>query len=166
MEYILLVISFVLILMGIIGSFLPVLPGPPISWFGLFCLYCTTGIDFNYWILGSTLMVTLLMVILDYIIPAQGTKRFGGSKYGIWGTNIGLVVGIFAPIPGGFIIGPFAGALIGELIFDSKNVQRAVKAATGSLIGFLISTFSKFMVCMIFLGIFIRIVWMHRDIWF
>ncbi len=166
MEYILLVISFVLIIMGIIGSFLPVLPGPPISWFGLLCLYCTTGIDFNYWILGSTLIVTLLMVILDYTIPAQGTKRFGGSKYGIWGTNIGLVVGIFAPIPGGFIIGPFAGALIGELIFDSKNIQRAIKAATGSLIGFLISTFSKFMVCMIFLGIFIRIVWMHRDIWF
>src|SRR5690606_10140775 len=88
MEYFILIISLLFILAGIAGSLLPGLPGPPLSWIGLLILYTTAGIDFNYWILGITFVLTLIIVILDYVIPAQGTKRFGGSKYGIWGTNI------------------------------------------------------------------------------
>src|SRR5690554_7219517 len=144
MEYLILIISLLFIFGGIIGSILPALPGPPLSWIGLLILYTAPGMDFDYWILGITFVLTLIIVILDYVIPAQGTKRFGGSKYGIWGTNIGLVVGIFAPIPLGFIIGPFVGALIGELIYDRSDSKRSLKAATGSFIGFLASTFVKF----------------------
>jgi len=124
------------------------------------------GIETNYWLLGLSFIATLIIVLLDYIIPAQGTKRFGGSKYGIWGTNIGLIVGILTPLPGGFIIGPFIGALVGELLFDRTNIQRAFKAATGSLLGFLVSTFSKFLLCMIFLGIYLKVAWDYRSIWF
>lgn len=166
MEYFILIISLLFVLAGIAGSLLPALPGPPLSWIGLLILYTTSGIDFDYWILGITFVLTLIIVILDYVIPAQGTKRFGGSKYGIWGTNIGLVVGIFAPIPLGFIIGPFVGALIGELIYDSSDSKRAWKAATGSFIGFLASTFVKFVFCMVLLGIFIHVVWTNSGIWF
>ena len=165
MEYFILIISLLFVLAGIAGSLLPALPGPPLSWIGLLILYTTSGIDFDYWILGITFVLTLIIVILDYVIPAQGTKRFGGSKYGIWGTNIGLVVGIFAPIPLGFIIGPFVGALIGELIYDRSDSKRAVKAATGSFIGFLASTFVKFVFCMVLLGIFVRVVWNSR-VWY
>lgn len=166
MEYFILIISLLFVLAGIAGSLLPALPGPPLSWIGLLILYTTSGIDFDYWILGITFVLTLIIVILDYVIPAQGTKRFGGSKYGIWGTNIGLVVGIFAPIPLGFIIGPFVGALIGELIYDRSDSKRAVKAATGSFIGFLASTFVKFVFCMVLLGIFVRVVWINSGVWF
>lgn len=166
MEYFILIISLLFVLAGIAGSLLPALPGPPLSWIGLLILYTTSGIDFDYWILGITFVLTLIIVILDYVIPAQGTKRFGGSKYGIWGTNIGLVVGIFAPIPLGFIIGPFVGALIGELIYDRRDSKRAVKAATGSFIGFLASTFVKFVFCMVLLGIFVRVVWINSGVWF
>lgn len=166
MEYFILIISLLFVLAGIAGSLLPALPGPPLSWIGLLILYTTSGIDFDYWILGITFVLTLIIVILDYVIPAQGTKRFGGSKYGIWGTNIGLVVGIFAPIPLGFIIGPFVGALIGELIYDRSDSKRAVKAATGSFIGFLASTFVKFVFCMVLLGIFVRVVWVNSGVWF
>lgn len=120
MEYFLLIISLLCMIVGIVGSLLPALPGLPISWLGLLLVYLTPNIETNYWVLGVTLVLTIVISILDYVIPAQGTKKFGGSKYGIWGTNIGLVVGIFAPIPFGFIIGPFAGALIGELIYDRK----------------------------------------------
>jgi uncharacterized protein YqgC (DUF456 family) len=64
-----------------------------------FILYnCYTD---SYWILGY-IRRTIVLSILDYIIPAKGTKRFGGSRYGIWGTNIGLVVGLLTPIPFGF----------------------------------------------------------------
>ncbi len=166
MEYFLLIAGFCCMLLGILGSLLPALPGPPISWVGLLLLYLCPGMERNYWILGTTLVIAIVIAILDYIIPAKGTKRFGGSKYGIWGTNIGLIVGIFAPIPFGFIIGPFVGALIGELLYDRKDSTRATKAAIGSFIGFLAGTFIKFVVSIAYLGFFISVFWNNRSIWF
>lgn len=162
MDLLLLTIGFVFMIIGVFGSFLPVLPGPSISWLGLLLLYFTNTVQANYWILGITLLFTVIISILDYIIPAQGTKKFGGSSYGIWGTNIGLILGIFAPIPFGFIIGPFVGAFIGELIYDYKDHERALKAATGSFIGFLASSFMKFVVCMMYFGLFLWIVWQNK----
>ena len=159
----LLTFGFLFMIVGVFGSFLPVLPGPSFSWIGLFLLYCTDAVPPNYWILGVTLFFTILILILDYVIPSKGTKNFGGSAYGIWGTNVGLVIGIFAPIPLGFIIGPFLGALIGELIYDSKDHQRAFKAATGSFFGFLVSIFMKFVLCMMYLGLFIWIFWTYKS---
>lgn len=166
MEHTLLLLGFVLMIVGILGSFLPVLPGPPISWVGLLLLYLTNTVPMSYTVLGITLFVALVVAILDYIIPAKGTKRFGGSKYGIWGTNIGLVVGIFAPIPFGFIIGPFVGAFVGEMMNDSKDSQKAFKAATGSFLGFLASTFIKFVVSVVFFGLFLLKVWEYRSEFF
>jgi uncharacterized protein YqgC (DUF456 family) len=162
MDWLLLVLGLSCMVGGILGSFLPVLPGPGLSWLGLLLLYCTEAVKMNYWILGISLVVTIVISILDYLIPAHGTKRFGGSSYGVWGTNIGLVVGIFAPIPFGFIIGPFVGAWVGELIYNSSDHKRAVKAATGSFIGFLASSFMKFVVCVMFLGLFVVVVWHNR----
>ncbi|RTY89464.1 DUF456 domain-containing protein [Flavobacterium sp. RSP46] len=163
MDVLLLVLGFMCMILGVFGSFLPVLPGPGISWVGLALLYFTNAVPVNYWILGITLLITVILSVLDYVIPAKGTKRFGGSSYGIWGTNIGLIVGILAPIPFGFIIGPFVGALIGELIYDFKDHSRALRAATGSFIGFLASSFMKFVVCVMYLGLFVWIVWNYKS---
>jgi uncharacterized protein YqgC (DUF456 family) len=163
MDIALLLIGFCCMILGILGSFLPVLPGPGLSWLGILLLYLTNAVPMNYWILGITLLITIVISILDYTIPAQGTKRFGGSSYGIWGTNIGLVVGIFAPVPFGFLIGPFVGAFVGELIYNSTDHKRALKAATGSLIGFLASSFMKFVICTIFLGLFIAVAWHYTS---
>jgi len=163
MDILLLLLGFVCVIVGVFGSFLPVLPGPSISWIGIVLLYFTDAVPVNYWVLGISLFLTITLTILDYVIPAKGTQKFGGSAYGIWGTNIGLIVGIFAPIPFGFLIGPFVGALIGELMYDHENHQRALKAATGSLLGFLASSFIKFIVCMMYLGLFIWIVWQYRS---
>lgn len=166
MDLLLLIIGFALMILGVIGSFLPVLPGPSLSWIGLLLLYFTNAVPANYWILGISLLITVVISVLDYVIPAKGTKRFGGSTYGIWGTNIGLIVGILAPIPFGFIIGPFVGAFIGELLYDYKDHGRALKAATGSFIGFLASSFIKFVVCMMYLGLFFWIVWQYKSEFF
>lgn len=163
MDVLLLIIGFVFMIVGIFGSFMPVLPGPSISWLGLLLLYFTTVVPVNYWILGITFFITVAISVLDYVIPAKGTKKFGGSSYGIWGTNIGLIVGIFAPIPFGFIIGPFVGAFIGELLYDYKDHSRAFKAATGSFLGFLAGSFMKFVICMMYLGLFFWIVWENRS---
>ncbi|TRX34035.1 DUF456 domain-containing protein [Flavobacterium sp. ZT3R18] len=162
MDILLLLLGLICVVVGVFGSFLPVLPGPSISWVGIVLLYFTTAVPANYWILGISALITIALTILDYIIPSKGTKKFGGSSYGIWGTNIGLIVGIFAPIPLGFLIGPFVGALIGELIYDYKDHQRALKAATGSLLGFLASSFMTFVVCMMYLGLFLWIVWQNK----
>jgi uncharacterized protein len=163
MDTILIILGFICMLTGILGSFLPVLPGPIVSWVGILLLYWTNAIPINYWILVPTFIFMVLISVLDYFIPAKGTKKFGGSKYGIWGTNIGLIVGIFAPIPCGFIIGPFVGAFVGELYFDSQDKNRAFRAATGSLIGLLVSSFMKFVVCMAYLGIFLWIFWEYKS---
>lgn len=163
MDIALLLIGLTCMVVGIFGSFLPVLPGPGLSWLGILLLYFTDAVPINYWILAITLVITIIVSVLDYLIPAKGTRRFGGSSYGVWGTNIGLVAGIFAPIPFGFIIGPFVGALVGELIYNSTDHKRALKAATGSFIGFLASSFMKFVICMIFLGLFVMIAWQHRS---
>lgn len=158
MDTILLTLGFILCIVGIVGSFLPVLPGPAASWVGLLLLYLTDKVQNNYWVLGVTLIVTITISILDYVIPAQGTKKFGGSKYGIWGTNIGLVVGLFIP-PFGFILGPFVGAFIGELLYNSNDKKGALKAAIGSFIGFIVSTFMKVIVCLSFTLWFVYVAW-------
>lgn len=166
MDLILVLLGFICVIVGVFGSFLPVLPGLSSCWVGLLLLYLTKAVENNYWLLGITLVITIIITILDYVIPAKGTKKFGGSSYGIWGTNIGLIVGILSPIPFGVILGPFFGALIGELIYDSKNHRRALKAATGSLLGFLASGFINFLVCIIFLGIFMSVVWQNWSLLF
>ena len=154
MDIVLVILAAFLMVFGIIGSFLPVLPGPLTSWFGLLIFHMTNAVPMNWTFLTVTFIIAVGIWILDYIIPAIGTKRFGGSKYGIIGTSVGLVVGIIAPIPGGVIIGTFFGALIGELI-NNATLDKALKAAFGSFLGFITSTFIKFVIALIFLGFFI-----------
>ena len=155
MDIFLVILSGIFILLGIAGSFLPLLPGPITSWIGLLLLHLTDAVPLNWVFLVVTLIVAIGIFILDYIIPAIGTKKFGGSKAGMIGTTIGLLVGLIAPIPGGIIIGPFLGALIGELI-NKADSKTAVKAAFGSFLGFLTSTFIKFVVAVIFLGFYLK----------
>lgn len=164
MDIALLIIGFILMFIGILGSFLPVLPGPPISWVGLLLLYLTKAVPDDWWVLGITAAIALLVFALDYIIPAIGTKKFGGSKTGMAGTVIGLLVAIFFPILGifGIIIWPFVGALIGELI-NKSDQKTAMKAAFGSFIGFLTGTFLKFVLALSYLVIFVMVVIDHWE---
>ena len=108
-------------ILGIIGAFLPILPGPLTGWLGLLLLSFTSVVPKDWTFLGITLAVAILVWILDYFIPAMGTKRFGGSKYGVYGTTIGLILGLLSPIPFGMLIGAFVGAFIGETVFDKRN---------------------------------------------
>lgn len=155
MDILLICLGLILLIIGLIGSFLPVLPGPPIGWLGLLTLYFTSAQPVGWFFLGITLLIAILIAVLDYIIPAAGTKRFGGSRAGAIGTTIGLIIGILAPIPFGILIGPFAGALIGELVFNGSNTKQAFKAALGSFLGFIASTFMKFVVSVIFIILFV-----------
>lgn len=164
MDILLLILGFVLMLVGILGSFLPVLPGPPVSWLGLLLLHLTKAIPSNWTFLGITLAIALIVFALDYIIPALGTKKFGGSKYGVIGTTLGLLVAIIFPVLGvfGIIIWPFVGAFVGELL-NRTDSKTAAKAAFGSFLGFLTGTFIKFLVAVIYFGFFIVKAWEHKS---
>jgi uncharacterized protein YqgC (DUF456 family) len=99
-------------------------------------------------------VVVIAVTALDYVVPAYGTKKFGGTKYGIWGCTIGLIVGLWMG-PIGIILGPFLGALIGELI-GGKSSDIAFKAAVGSFVGFLVGTLLKLITCCVMGWYFVK----------
>lgn len=150
MDILLIILGFVCILTGLAGSILPALPGPPISYLGLLLIHFTSYADFSSTQLIMWAVLVIIVQILDFIIPSIGTKKFGGSNYGIWGCNIGVVVGMFAGAFG-IILGPFLGAVIGELI-KTNDINRSLKAGFGAFLGFIAGLFSKFIIVIYFLA--------------
>jgi len=158
MDLLLIIISAVLIISGIIGSFMPILPGPLTSWFGLFILNLISSIEIDSTLLIITFIIAITIFILDSLIPIYGSKYFGATKYGIIGASIGLVIGIITPIPFGILIGPILGALIGELLFNN-DLKKSIKSSIGVLIGFVASSFIKFVTSIVYLMIYIIQLW-------
>ena len=158
MDLLLIIISAVLIISGIIGSFMPILPGPLTSWFGLFILNLISSVEIDSALLIITFIIAATIFILDSLIPIYGSKYFGATKYGIIGASIGLVIGIITPIPFGILIGPILGALIGELLFNN-DLKKSIKSSIGVLIGFVASSFIKFVTSIVYLMIYIIQLW-------
>jgi hypothetical protein len=142
MDYVLLFFAIVLIVVGLVGCVVPILPGPPISYGGMILLHITEKWHFSSQLLIILAFVTVIITIVDYIVPIWGTKKFGGSKAGIRGSTIGLILGLFFFPPIGLIIGPFVGAVIGESI-AGKDASTAFRSGLGSFIGFLMGTGMK-----------------------
>ncbi|MCA1763267.1 MAG: DUF456 domain-containing protein [Cryomorphaceae bacterium] len=139
MDIALAIFGGIFVFVGILGSLLPVIPGPPLSWVGLLLIHFSAYADFTTTFLVVSAVVMVAVTVLDYFIPIWGTKRFGGSRAGVVGSTVGLVVGLFfGPI--GIILGPFLGALIGELAVNQKETKKALRSATGSFAGFLLGT--------------------------
>ena len=145
MDYVLLGFGIVLILIGLLGCVLPIVPGPPLSYAGLLLLHFTERYQFSSSFLITWAVITVVAYTIDFVIPALGTKKFGGSKRGIWGSIIGLLIGMFLFPPIGIIVGPFAGAVIGELS-TGKESKEAFKSGFGSFLGFLAGTLLKLIV--------------------
>ena len=153
MDIFLIIIGSLLMILGILGCFLPLLPGPPLSYLGLIAMHLTSKIDFSSKFLISWGIIVILVSILDYLIPIWGTKFFGGSKYGVWGSMAGLLAGLFIP-PLGVLAGPLIGAIVGEMLGGNK--QNALKAGLGSFIGFLAGTVLKIVVSLMMLYYFVE----------
>jgi len=126
-------------LIGIAGSILPALPGPPISWLGLLILYFAgqrgdcDPVTVKFLVIW--LIIVTIVAILDYIVPAWFTKVTGGHKAASWGSIIGLFVGMFSPV--GIIVGSLLGAFIGEFFWEQKGVWESFKASIGAFFGFI-----------------------------
>ena len=126
-------------IIGVLGAVLPVLPGPALSFVGMVLAYFNGGDTITermLWIWG---IVTIVVSILDYILPGYFSKIFGGTKAGITGATIGVFVGLFMG-PLGIILGPFVGAVIGELLHEKKNLDKAITGGFGSLLSFLVGS--------------------------
>lgn len=147
----LLLFAIVLCIGGLIGCFVPVIPGPPIAWLGLLIIYLATDLPITGTEFSIYTVLMVVTVILDYVIPMLGVRFFGGTKYGKWGSFLGTILGLFI-LPWGLFIGPFIGAIIGELMGESTGMT-ALKSGFASLFGFLFGVLLKFIVCVYFLVI-------------
>lgn len=134
--------------LGIMGCILPILPGPPASYIGLLLLQISSKHPFTVMFLVIFGLLTILVLVLDFVIPVYGTKRFQGSKYGIWGSAAGLIIGFVFLFPVGIIIGPLSGAFIGEIL-SGKNIRVAIVPTLGSFVGFLAGTAIKLILTII-----------------
>lgn len=148
LDIILTILGAVLIIVGILGCILPVLPGIPLSYVGILLLHFTSMVEFSTQFLIIWGIIVIIVQLLDYYVPIWGTKKFGGGKKGAWGSAIGIGAGIFILPPWGIIIFPFVGAVIGELI-DNKELNIALKAGFGAFIGFLAGTVMKLIVAIV-----------------
>ncbi len=154
LDIFLAILGAVCLLVGTVGCVLPILPGVILAWCGLFSAYFSHYCTISTLLLVITGVATAGISVLDNLIPVYLTRRTGGSKAGAWGATIGLIAGVFMG-PWGIILGPFLGALAGELIHDHKNLGRALKSAGGAFLGFLLGTGLKLVLCGFFIWIFI-----------
>jgi len=143
MDILLITISALLILIGILGSIVPILPGPPIAFGGLLLVQFASKHPFSVEFLIIFGVLAIASAIIDNVLPIYATKKFNGSKKGVWGSAIGLILGLFFFPPFGILIGPMLGAFIGEIL-DGKSANNSIKPAFGSFIGFLSSIFLRF----------------------
>ena len=164
-DIILLLLGIILCMAGIVGSFIPIIPGPITSWVGILILNLTSAVDFNFCFVIITLIIAVIISALDYIIPIVGVKKLGGSKGGLIGATIGLVIGFIILGPLGIIFGPFAGAITGEII-NKKNLKQSIKPALGSLVGILIGSGIKFCLSMVYLFFYLYIFWSYKENFF
>lgn len=146
------IIAITLGILGFIGCILPVIPGPPVSWVGMLFVFLWCGGTNSE---GSTMSSTLLLVwfgitaavtIIDYIVPAWFTRKFGGSKYAARGAIVGLLIGLFFT-PVGILIGTILGAFLAEMLLAQKTAEDSFISALGAFMGFLTGTGLKLIAC-------------------
>lgn len=163
MDIVLILLGTICIVVAILGSLLPVLPGPIIGFAGLLLLHFTSASPFGRWFFIIRWIVIVLLTLMDYYVPIRWTKKFGWTKAGVRWSTIGLIIWVIVlPILWiviwpfglvGLIAWPFLGAYIGEKI-SGRHHQHALRSAVGSFIGFLAWTFVKLVVCLIMAGYF------------
>ncbi len=159
LETIAIILGAVFVFLGIAGCVLPLLPGPPLSFIGLFLIALVNHFSPP---LTPTLIIVMAVIMIavtlgDYLIPLWGAKRYGTSKWGIWGSVAGMAIGLlFSPF------GMFLGALIGAVVVEwlvQKEKEKALKAGWGVIMGSLLGTVLKLGVSGVMTYYFIRGLW-------
>lgn len=148
------IFAIILGAVGLVGSFLPVLPGPPISWIGLLLVYfsATAKDGVTMGALVVALIFATVVTVMDYVLPSVLTKLAGGHKSGSMGAFIGMILGIFFT-PVGMVLGSFLGALVAELMVEKQDLAGAFSAAMGTFVSFILTTGIKAIYCVVILWV-------------
>jgi uncharacterized protein YqgC (DUF456 family) len=153
---VLIILGLLFALIGLIGCILPVIPGPPLSFFSLIILsYAKNWEPFSITFLIVMAGLTILASVLDYVVPAIGAKKYGASKLGIWGSIIGMIFGLFIFPPWGVLVGAIIGALAGELVGGKKG-KKALQASWGVFVGNIMGVGLKLAFCGTILFFYIK----------
>lgn len=154
------ILSIILAIVGVVGAVAPGLPGSILSWGAFFLLSFHPSSSFSTTQIIIIAVIAVAITVMDYIIPSISTKKFGGSKASVWGSNIGLIISIVGLPFGpqgllGVIVWPFLGALVGEFI-KCKKLKPSAKAAFGAFIGFLCGSGLKLIYGIVILFLIIK----------
>ena len=147
--------GLILMFLGLIGCFIPIIPSPITSWFGFLILYFSSNNLISFKFLIFTLLISILFFLGDFILPLITAKKFGSSKKGIIGTGVGLFLGFFILGPIGIISGACIGAFIGELISNKKS-EKILGSVGGAIVGVLSGIILKLVVSLVFLLIYLE----------
>lgn len=131
---------------GILGAILPILPGPALSLLGMFCAHWTDYSTMSTRTLWIWAIITIIVTVLDYILPGYFSKALGGTRAGVIGATVGIFAGMLFMGPLGIIVGPFIGAVLGELLHNRQNLDKAITVGFGSLVSFLVGSGIKLVV--------------------
>ncbi len=154
MDTLLYLLAALLVIIGIAGSILPALPGLPVVFCGLLLAAWVGDFETVGWMTLTLLgVLTLLAMAVDLVASLLGTRRVGASGLAVLGAAIGTVVGLFFGLPG-LLLGPFAGALVGELL-AGRGMQQAARAGIGAWIGFVVGTLAKLGLAFTMLGVYL-----------
>lgn len=135
LSILLIIIGFLICLVGLAGSILPVIPGPLVSFLSLIILnWAKDGQAFSFLFLLAMAALAIIMTFLDYVVSMAGAQKYGASKAGLWGSVAGMIIGILFFPPLGIFIGALAGAVVGEVL-DGKQTRQAVRVGWGVLVG-------------------------------
>ncbi len=155
MELLWIALGVICILIGLVGAFLPVVPGLPFSYAALWILQLSGVAQFSTFFLVAWGVIVVSILVLENVIPMYTTKKYGGSSFGVTGSTIGMIIGTLFFPPLGFFLGTLLGAFVGEFIYK-QDVNVALKSAWGSFVGFLTGTMIKVVVAAMIAFAFLR----------
>lgn len=150
MDIVWAILACLLAVLGIVGAIAPVLPGPLIGYGGVLCVAAASFSEVSAGVLWGGAAVTLFVTLADYFLPGWMAKRFGGSRSGALGATVGAIAGFFLFPPVGILLGPFVGAVLGELLHDSRDVAHALQVGVGSFLAFIVGTGLKLILTIAF----------------
>lgn len=155
-AWVLIIASFIIAFIGLVYPIIPSVLFIVLGFviYGLF--YSFGDLGWLFWTIE--ILFVVLLFAADSVSNLIGVKKFGGTKAGLWGSTIGLLVGPFVIPVFGILIGPFVGAVIGELLVTKTDVKQALKAGVGSLVGFLTSVVTKGIIQAVMIAVFIFVI--------
>lgn len=152
-------LALVLVVAGLVGTLLPILPGAPLVFFGLWLIALIDGYRHVGWPTLTLLgLIVVLTVVIDFAASALGARKVGASRQAVTGALLGSIVGLFFGLPG-LLLGPFVGAVIGELVAQSR-VEHAARVGIATWLGLLAGSIAKLALCLTMLLVFAFAWWL------